>query len=463
MSPVAATVPAAEPLSRRLLLTYSLQAVAPHFFYYLVLVMYLYFATMRLGLEPAVLGTIFFVSKLWDAISDPAVGFLSDRTVSRYGRRRVWLVGSSLPLALSAWALWAPPRVVVEAAWEPALALWVGAAALVFFTAYTAFEVPHMSLGAELTMDRVQRNRVFGARQIARVATMLLSYTGGVYVIRNVDGELMSGLVVGCCVLAVIAIAGGAQRLPRERRDCLGRGARSPRRAVSDVARNPHARLLLLVFFIESIGSGGLAVLYPFFIDFVMMLDHPLAMPALLMSNVGAGLLSIPVWVHLARRFEKRRLWLFAMLQSGIGYGVFFLVGKGDWPIAVVSSVLTGTASACASTLGQALKADIIDVDEYQTGERKEGAYFSAWTFVSKLAGGIMVWVVGMALQTMGFDESLAEQSDAVKRTMVWVMAGVPLVAYAIGSLLFTRFSLSEAEHARIRAELDARAMSGGA
>ena len=178
------------------------------------------------------------------------------------------------------------------------------------------------------------------------------------------------------------------------------------------------------------------------------------------MSNVGAGLVSIPVWVRLAGRFEKRRLWLFAMLQSGVGYGMFFLVGEGDWHIAVLSSVTTGTASACASTLGQALKADIIDVDEYQTGQRKEGAYFSAWTFVSKLAGGLMVWVVGMALQTTGFDENLAQQNDQVKSIMVWIMAGVPLVGYTIGSAFFTRFSLSEAEHGRIRAELDARANS---
>ena len=256
---VATTVPAAGLLSRKLLLTYSLQAVAPQFFYYLVLVMYLYYATMRLGLEPAVLGTIFFISKCWDAISDPCIGFLSDRTVSSYGRRRTWLVGSSIPVALSAWALWAPPRFVVESAWEPALSLWVGVSALLFFTAYTAFEVPHMSLGAELTMDRVQRNRVFGARQLGRVATMLVAYTGGVYVIRNVDAELMRTMVVVCSGLTVVTIVWGAQKLPPERPDFQGRGPRNPLRAVIDVASNPHARLLLFVFFIESIGSGGLA------------------------------------------------------------------------------------------------------------------------------------------------------------------------------------------------------------
>lgn len=445
-----------EALPQRQLLAYALQTVAPQFFYYLVLVMYLYFATMRLGLDPALLGTIFLISKVWDAVSDPAVGFLSDRTVSRYGRRRIWLVGSSIPLALCSWALWAPPRFIVESSWEPALALWVGVSALLFFSAYTAFEVPHMSLGAELSMDRVQRNRIFGARQIARTATMLVAYTGGVYVIRNADTARLTSMVVICSLLIVVGILWGARKLPPERPDFQGRGSQNPVRAITDVWSNRHARLLLFVFFIESIGAGGLGVLYPFFIDFVLMLDHPIAMPALLMSHVGAALVSIPVWVRLAGRFEKRRLWLFAMLQSAIGYGMFFLVGEGDWAIAVVSSILTGTAGACASTLGQALKADIIDVDEYQTGERKEGAYFSAWTFVSKLAGGIMVWVVGTSFAAAGFDETLTDQSASLKNVMVWIMAGVPLVGYTVGAALFTRFSLSESEHARIRAALDA-------
>ena len=239
---VATPAPAVEPLSRKLLLTYSLQTVAPQFFYYLVLVMYLYFATMRLGLEPALLGTIFLISKLWDAISDPGVGFLSDRTVSSYGRRRIWLLGSSLPLALSSWALWAPPRFVVESGWEPALALWVGVSALLFFTAYTAFEVPHMSLGAELTMDRVQRNRVFGARQIARVSTMLVAYTGGVYVIRNVDAELMTELVVGCSVLAVVAIAWGAQLSANHPDDRDGRGHHTTLASVQRIASDRDPR-----------------------------------------------------------------------------------------------------------------------------------------------------------------------------------------------------------------------------
>jgi Na+/melibiose symporter-like transporter len=145
------------------------------------------------------------------------------------------------------------------------------------------------------------------------------------------------------------------------------------------------------------------------------------------------------------------------MVQGGVGYSLIFWIGEGTWQLMAVSSFLAGSAGACGNTLGQALKAEIIDFDEYNTGERKEGAYFAGWSFVSKLAGGVMIGVVGVALDWSGYVENAAEQTETVKRTMVYLMGGVPMVGYAIGSLAFTRFGLSEAEHARIRSELDAR------
>lgn len=446
-----------QPVSTATLMAYTLPSIPVHFIYNLVVVMYLYFATVELGLSPAIVGTIFFASKVWDAISDPMAGFLSDRTTSRLGRRRSWLLASSLPLGLFAWALWSPPGALEGRALE----VWIAVAVFGFYTAYTAFEVPHMSLGAELTMDRVERNRVFGARQLARVATMLLAYTGGVMVVRSGGAEATGWMATGVAVILVLAVVWGVFRLPPERADFQGRGAENPVRAVVDVWTNPHARLLLFVFFIESIGSGGIGVLVPFVIQYVMKLTHPLALPGLLMAFVGSSLIGIPFWVRLARRYEKRRLWLYAMVQAGVGFGLIFWVGEGDWVLMTIAGLMAGTASSCGATLGQALKADIIDVDEHRTGQRKEGAYFSAWTFMNKLAGGVMVWIVGLALGASGFDRELPDQLPAVKEVMILLMGGIPLVGYAIGALAFSRFSLSEADHARIRAELDERVLGG--
>lgn len=445
-------------LTRRTLLAFALPAIPVSFLYYVFVVMYLYFATVKLGASPAVIGAIFFASKVWDGISDPLVGYLSDRTTSRLGRRKIWLLGSAVPLALFGWMLWAPPDFLDASELE----IWIGIAIFAFYTAFTAFEVPHMAMGAELTFDRDDRIRVFGVRQYARVATMLVAYTGGVYIVRSFEPVWSGRMAAVCAVLTVVAVVWGVARLPPERPDFQGRAPSNPFRSVADVWGNAHARLLLFVFFIESIGSGGIGAMVPFVIQYVMKLTEGYWLPAMLMAFVGSTLVAIPLWLRLARRYEKRHLWLFAMAQAGFGYGIVFWVGEGDWLLMILSGLIAGSASACGNTLGQALKADIIDFDEYRTGDRKEGAYYAAWTFMGKLAGGVTIGFVGFALEWVGFDQSLPDQTESVKNAMVLIMGGVPLFFYTVGALIFSRFSLTEAEHAHIRSELDAGRNAAG-
>ena len=263
-------------------------------------------------------------------------------------------------------------------------------------------------------------------------------------------------MAYGFAAVTLVMVIGGVSLVPPERADFVGRGGDNPFRALRDVARNRHARLLLFVFFIESLGSGGIGVLTPFLVEYVVGMEE--VVPAVLAAFMLAALAAVPLWVRLGRHFEKRRLWLFAMVQSGVGYGLLFWLGEGDWLLMVLSGVIAGSASACGNTLGQALKAEVIDFDEYRTGERKEGAYFAGWSFVSKLAAGVMVGLVGYALEWSGYVENAAVQTELTKNTMIVLAGGVPMVGYAIGALAFTRFALSEREHARIRAELDERA-----
>lgn len=433
------------------LLGYGVAAAPPQYMYVLVLIMYLKYAVDELGASAAAVGTIFLVAKLWDAVSDPMVGNLSDRTTLEIGRRKFWLFLSAPLLCVFGIMIWAPPAGL-EGPW---LIAWITVATLGFYTAYTVFEVPHMALGAELSFDGQQRNVIFGVRQVTRTLGMFAAGTGGVYLVQQgVSVATLSAYVVG--VLTLILVVGSVAVLPGEREDFVGRGGDNPFRALRDVFANPHARLLFFVFFIENIGSGGIGVLIPFVIEYVVKM--PEMVPVLLGMYMVSALFAVPVWIWLGRYFEKRHLWLFAMLQGGLGFGLNLFVGEGDWELVAVASLLSGTAGACGNTLGQALKAEVIDIDEYRTGERKEGAYFAGWSFVSKLASGIMVGVVGFALEWSGYVENAPEQTPLAKNTMILLMGGVPLFGYGIGSLVFTRFRLTEAEHARIRSELDQKA-----
>ena len=440
----------AERLPTRALVGYGLSATPVIYAYVLVLIMYMKYAAVELGISTAVIGTIFLVAKGWDAVTDPMVGWLSDRTRSPRGRRRPWLVASAPLLALTSIALWAPPTALEG----PALIAWVTVAAFGFYTAYTIFEVPHMALGAELSLAAIERNRIFGLRQALRVVGMMVAAAVGTTVIAL--GEAPTRQMAWLLAIATLALIWlGVALLPRERAEFRGRGARNPFRAVRDVVENRHARLLLLVLFIDQIGTGGIGVLTPFVLHYVA--DAEALVPALLVANMVASLLAIPVWLRLARRYEKKTLLLASMIGSGVGYGFILTVGHGDWLRVLVSAIVAGASSACPNCLGYTLKSEIIDFDEYETGERKEGAYFAGWSFVGKLAGGVMVGLVGWSLDLAGFDGQVEEQTVLVQQTMVALMGGVPLVCYLIGALIFRRFDLSESEHARIRAALDER------
>jgi GPH family glycoside/pentoside/hexuronide:cation symporter len=441
------------PLPVHVLVAYAAMNVGVSFLSTLFVVMYLKFATDRLGVPMLWMGAIFLVAKIWNAIADPVVGSWSDRTQSRYGRRRSWLLGSSLPLAWFTWMAWAPPATLSGIA----LVAWVSLSVFGFYSAMTAFQVPHAALGVELTHHPQSRNRVFAVKYVVQMVGLFAAFWIGIGLVDDPEsgraGARWLGLLGGIGSALLVALS--LPLLPPERSDYQGRGGVSIRSALADVSKNPEARLLLFVFFVEALGLGGLTVLVPFVTQYVM--HRPDLTEAMLSVYVLAGVAGVPLWVLLARRFEKRRLWLVAMGMGAVGFGMLLGLGENAWPLMVVSSLVAGTAQACGNSIGQALKADVIDLDELRTGERKEGAYFAAWSFVNKLGNAILASSAGFALGLTGYEPNV-EQTPLVKYTMVFLLGGMPLLGYGIGALAFARFPLSEAEHQRIRRELDAKA-----
>jgi GPH family glycoside/pentoside/hexuronide:cation symporter len=438
-------------MSNGALIGYGLSVSPVMYSYVLILIMYMKYAAVELGVSTAVIGSIFLAAKCWDAVTDPLVGNLSDRTRHASGRRRPWILASAPLIAIFSVMAWVPPSTLEG----NALIAWITVAVFGFYTAYTFFEIPHLSLGAELSLDGKERNRIFAFRQALKtIGLFLAGILGSKLVGDGIEATHAMAWTVGGLTIALILL--GMSRLPRERVEFQGRGGDNPFRAVRDVFRNRHARLLLFVMFIDAIGTGGIGVLTPFVVHYVV--GRPELVSVLLGLNMGATFAAIPLWLLLARRFEKRRLMLIAMVGSAFGYGMISLVGQGDVAIFVAASILAGTCSSCPNVLGYTLKSEIIDCDEHETGERKEGAYFAGWSFVNKLAAGIMIGLVGWALEWSGFDGGVDVQSERANTTMLVLMGGFPLVCYLIGAIAFSRFSLSEAEHARIRAQLDGRA-----
>jgi GPH family glycoside/pentoside/hexuronide:cation symporter len=406
------------------------------------------YSTDVLLVAPGAMGTIFMVARLWDAVTDPLVGQWSDRTKTRWGRRRPWMMGAALPILLALVMVWAPPASL--GGWV--LVAWVTLALLFYETAQTAFIVPYTALGMEITDDHHERTRLFGWRQMIGAPGFLVGLAF-IYAIRTAEDPRSTALLFAALGGLIVAgtIAYAAAKLP-ERREFAGRAGESLGGAMTDVWRNPHARLLFIVYGIEAFGAGSIAVMVPYIMEDVV--GRADLTESLIAFYAVPQFLLIPLWIRLAKRVGKKKLWLWGMAAMIPGYGGIIWVNDVGPMFVIVLVTILACGIGIVSIVVPSIKADIIDYDELQTGERKEGAYTAAWNFIRKAGGGLALGLGGLLLQIAGYDGAAEVQTETVRTTILLIAGGIPAAGYGIGMILFSRFSFNEAEHADVLAQL---------
>lgn len=456
-----ASVPGRPRLSWGGIFTFSLPAVGAGYMYLMVSIYVMKFATDILLIAPAVMGIIFSASRIWDAVSDPLVGYLSDRTRSRFGRRRVWLAASVVPVSVTSIMIFAPPSGLSGGA----LSAWMAVAVIGFYSAMSVFFVPHLSLGAELSDNYHDRNRVFGSRHAAHTFGAILALISFHWLIaaeqrgEDIALALAGNLAILASVFMALMVGYAVLRL-RERTVFQGRVNPNPVKAFTEVWRNPHARLLYAVTFIEHIGFAVVSVFTLYVIEYVV--GAPQWAAFIIFLYMVPSSLSVPLWLPLARRFGKGRLWSLSLALAGLAFGstvVVLFIDSAAVRITFFAGAIfiAGIAGGCGGTIPPSIQGDVIDYDEYLTGERKEGSYFATWNLMMKSALGVTLLLTGFALELTGFVPN-QEQTRATQIAMVCFYGLFPMVFYLGGALLFRRFSFDQAAYDRIRAELDRRA-----
>jgi GPH family glycoside/pentoside/hexuronide:cation symporter len=434
-----------------LLLAYAAPMVPINFSLVLFMSYISNYAIDVLLVPPTAMGLIFGAGRLWDAATDPLAGVWSDRTQHRLGRRRPWILASAIPIAVFSWMMWSAPPSLSPVT----LIVWMTVAVFGFNAAMTFFLTPHQALGAELTLDHHQVSKIFAVRQAAGYVGMIgcLVFAMEYLMTSPQPREDASNLALyaGGVTIVLVTLSTFLLREPAGNRR---RETKPITQVASDVWSNQHARLLLIMIFIEHTGTGASMVLSPFTYRYVLQAPH--AIGEIFMFYVGASLLSLLVWLPLSRRIGKKLTWLIGLIVGMVGYLMVFNVSAGAITFMKVAVVLTGSCSACATVLGSSILADVIDADELETGERKEGAYYSAYTFLYKTSSGVMATVTGFALGFIGFIPG-AVQPESVQLLIRSLHGLVPFGTMLVGAVILTRFALDESMHAEIRAQLDAR------
>ena len=298
------------------IVNYNIPTVGVGFMFFMVTLYLMKFSTDVLLISPAVMGLIFGISRIWDAVTDPVAGYLSDRTNLKVGRRRPWMLMSVPFVCGTFYMMWNPSELLSESM----VIVWMAAAVILFYTSMTAFSVPHTSLGAELSTNYHERTRIFGLRHMIWNSGSLLALVAMHQLITGENPRQIAFVVSVIAGVVTAALIVWMFFNTKERPEYQGRGESNPFIAFGDVLRNKHASLLLVVFFIENLGGATIGILTPYIAEYIVMRPEKTVIYILL--YLIPSVFSVPLWVPLSRRVGKKVMWIFSMLLTGFGFGL---------------------------------------------------------------------------------------------------------------------------------------------
>jgi GPH family glycoside/pentoside/hexuronide:cation symporter len=426
-------------LSAATLSVYGVPTLAVAYLLFFVQFYFLKFATDELLMAPALVSLLFGAAKLWDGFSGPLIGSWSDRSRGRFGRRRPFLLGALPMLAFGFVMLWSVPSTLAGG-W---LVAWIGVALFVFFTAFDLYTLPHMALGAELSTDSHQRTRLFAVRQASFTVGLLLAF-GGIQVAMNAEEQRSAAawLAMPAALVAVLLLAVPPLALREPERPQL-RGGTGILAGFRDVVSTRAARRLLVVQFVEAVGVGAVGTMAPYVAEY--LLRRPEAVGLLPAAYVISGIAALPLWVRLSRSYGKRETWIAAMGIAAAAFAGIWTVGEGELPLLLALLVVAGAAMGCGGVLGNALLADVIDLDERRTGERKEGIYSAAMMLVLKVGTALALAASGPLMALTGFVPNAVQTESSLLGLRI-LFAGMPCVGFLLGAWWFRGFSLEAPE-----------------
>jgi glycoside/pentoside/hexuronide:cation symporter, GPH family len=401
------------------------------------------FMVRHLAVPPALAGVIILAPRLWDMLTDPLAGSLSDRTRTPIGPRRPWLLAGALTLPIAFAALFRVPELSgTEAAMYVLVVYLFGA------TAFTVFQVPYVALPAEMTEDYDERTTILAYR-IAFLTVGILVAGAGAPQLLNVggggrDGYALMGTVIGAVLFVVLLGAFfGTRRIP------LVEPVRSTapfREQLRAAGQNRPFFWLLACFVVQALGIGAMLAGVDFFAAYVLEDADQTAI--LFACLVAPALVTMPLWAWVGHRFGKKTGFTACILLFSAG-GFALLAANPDRLLYVYVVVfLMGTAYAGTQMFPLAMLPDTIAADTHRTGLRRAGSYTGVWTAGEKAGFAVGPFVLASLLAVTGFVETeggaIVDQPPAALTGIVVGFAVVPALVVLASLLLLRHYDLDE-------------------
>jgi glycoside/pentoside/hexuronide:cation symporter, GPH family len=439
-------------LSEKEKIGYSLGDTASHFVWDMVGFWLLFFYTDVYGISAAAAGTIMLVARFWDMAIDPVIGIVSDRTNTRWGKFRPYILFGAIPYAILAILTFTTPNFG-----EAGKIVYAGATYVLLMTAYAAINLPYSALGAVMTDDTYERAGLNTYRFIAGFTGQFV-VTGLALTLAEFFGNgdkaqgfqytvfLFAGLSL---IFFFITFKTTKERVqpPKEQVNSINKDVRN---LFSNKAWIILAMVGIISFIMFAMQNAAIAYYFKYYLGRGNNVQ--------LFNVIGtvALIVALPLSKPLAKRFGNKNVFIGSSLISGLFFILIYIAGVNDLTTIYIFNIIAKMAYAPAVPLLWTMIADSADYGEWKTGRRATGLYFSAAVFAQKAGWGIGAAIAGWILAASGFVPNVVQNDTAITgiKSLVSIIPGILYMSCALFMLFY---KIDTKTTTVMKKELDAR------
>ena len=432
------------------ILAYGLPALPLASLYFSIYVLIGEFYFKNYGLALSIIGSIFIIIRLFDAFTDPIMGYISDNFPLRFGKRKPWVLIGGILFIFSTWMLFVPIYQSVDVEY---FFFWLFISAIGWTIAYA----PYYAMGAELSMDYLERSKVTFCRELFTIlgiifASLLysLSFDFDNKIFKSGIGSniglfqicIFSSIFFVLSMFLFLLSKSNSKEVPYDKNNIL-----NIFEIFISLKKQKLMRKLLFSHFINGLANGLPPALFVFYVNSV--LKSPEFTGILLFLYFLGALVGVPLWIFISNKLDKHRVWCYAMVYSCFIFIFVLFLEEYDLIFFAIICILSGLALSADLAIPSSIQADIIDLEYLKTGKRLTGQFFAFWGLVSKAAIAISTGVALILLDIIGF-KSDENNGKNILFAVSFIYAGLPIILKMFSIYLMWNFKLDKKTHSEI-------------
>jgi GPH family glycoside/pentoside/hexuronide:cation symporter len=419
------------------------------------------YLTDTVGLAAALAGIALMIGRIWDAFYDPIIGFISDRTVSKMGRRRPYMLGGSVPVLIAVILMWTNPALIMGAGISQAtLFIYVLVVYIILCTAYSTVNIPYSSLSPELTSDYNERTSLNGYRfGFAGIGTLLGAAAALPIVAMAPDknqGFLLMGIIFGSVMLITALITVFTVKEPANLKPANTLGFVE---TYKEVFKNKPYLLILSSYIVHILAITVASAIVIYYFKYILGDEGATTWAMLIL--IATGMAFIPVSVTLSKKVGKKLVYGIGFIVMAIMLMLIFIFGQTQGvPFTLVMMFFAGMGFGFLYAMPYAMVADAIEYDYMRTGERREGAFFGIWTWGLKIGQALAIFIMGITLEAMGYVPNVIPQSASSQLGISLFLGPVSAGLFLLAAVILYFYPITEEKYKEILvkiAEMEAK------